>query len=126
MEFTELESRALALFADEYGSEFPGLAAQLASAHPTARENTRSGFFTDIAIDKNGFPLSHIDSPLDGLVVRPEGMRGNLELLLFFKDGYANLLEGYSVEGENTLAIDFDIGHFTELGLLWPSRKPIA
>jgi hypothetical protein len=123
VEFTKLESAALALLVDEYGWEFPGLAGQLAFAHPVARENTGGGFFTDVAIDKNGILLTNVTSPIDGIGVRPAGMRTKLEIMLFFKDGFASLLEGYSIEGEDTSGVDFEAGNFSDLGLLWPSRK---
>ena len=123
MEFTKLESAALALLIDEYGWEFPGLAGQLALTQPVKRENTGGGFFTDLAVDKNAIPMHSIGSPIDGVGVRPEGMKSKLEIMLFFKDGYAHLLEGYSIEGEGTKLVDFDAGRYTELGLLWPSRK---
>ena len=124
MEFTRLETAALALLIDEYGWEFPGLAGQLALTRPVARENTGGGFYTDLVVDKSAIPIHSIGSPIDGVGVRPEGMSSKLEIMLFFKDGCAHLLEGYSIEGENTKVVDFDAGRFSELGLLWPSRKP--
>lgn len=92
MEFTELETAALGLLIEEYGWEFPGLADRLALTRPVARENTGGGFFTDLSSDKNAIPMAAVHSPLDGVGVRPEGMNSKLEVLLFFKDGYANLL----------------------------------
>lgn len=35
------------------------------------------------------------------------GLQYGLGMILHLKDGYANLLEGYSVGGEDTSAIDF-------------------
>ena len=124
MEFTKLETAALAWFATFYAEELPLLAEQLKRVRPTARVNTGNGFFTDLAIDDRA-PRLELPSPLDGVRVRFEGMVEGLELLLFFKDGGAYLLEGYAIAGEDTSSIDIETAPFSDLSPLWPKRKDL-
>jgi hypothetical protein len=104
--FSELEAAAFGLFVAHYETEVPGLAKQLAHAVPSSRENTGGGFFTELVVDRKAARPVVTSSPLDGPQVRIAPMAWPLELLLFFKDGYLHLLEGYSVSGEGTSSVD--------------------
>ena len=123
MEFTGLESAALAMMVEDYERELPGLAAQLALARPKSRDNTGNGFFTDIVLDESAVPISTGPGPLDGPALIPDGMEFHLEILLFFKDGRANLLEGFSTRGEDTSRVNFNAGKFNGLVSLWPPKR---
>jgi hypothetical protein len=105
MAFSAFETSVLAKFAELYGGQSPGLATQLQVAQFARRENTGSGFFTDISVDRATPPVS-CTSPLDGPSVVFDGMAEGLELLLFLRDGYICLLEGYSIAGEDTSSTD--------------------
>src|SRR5687768_17687606 len=106
MAFSAFETSVLAKFTELYGDQSPGLAAQLRVAQFARRENTGSGFFTDITVDR-ATPSVSCTSPLDGPSVTFDGKVVELELLLFLRDGYVCLLEGYSSTGEDTSSIDF-------------------
>ena len=53
LSFTKLEIETLTRIQASFGSEVPGLAAQVANARPVSRENTGAGFFTDISVDRS-------------------------------------------------------------------------
>lgn len=120
LDFTKLEAETLAQIEAIFGSKLPGLASQLANAKPVSRENTGAGFFTDIAVDQLASPPlpDASTSPLDGPEVRVAKMSGALRLLLFIKNGYIYLLEGYSIEGESTEEIDLDNEPFEFVNVL--------
>ena len=123
MKLTELERTALDWFAGFYCDDLPLLARHLKSATPISRENTGNGFFTGLAVSPASTPqLIDCPSPLDGLRVRFEGMTEGLELLLFFKDGYAHQLEGYAIAGEVTSSIDLETAPFVASDM-WPKKK---
>jgi len=104
--FSGFQLSALAEFADLYDEQVPGLAAQLEAAEFVKRENTGNGFFTDLNVDRSIAPV-RCRSPIGGPMAKPGGIIKGIELLLFLKDGYVHLLEGYSVAGEDTSSIDF-------------------
>lgn len=122
--FSELEAAALRRFVEQYGAEFTSLAGQLAHARPVGRENTGSGFFTDIAVDRDAVsPLVTSLRAFDGPEVRVGTMTGALGLLLFVKDGFVNLLEGYSIIGEGTSSVDLVRDPFEFVADFPPSVK---
>ena len=106
MAFSSFEMSALAEFADIYDEQVSGLAAQLEAVQFVKRTNTGKGFFTDLAVDRSIAPV-RCQSPIGGLTARPGGMVEGIDLLLFLKDGYVSLLEGFSVAGEDTSSMDF-------------------
>ncbi|RYE09163.1 MAG: hypothetical protein EOP22_10485 [Hyphomicrobiales bacterium] len=122
MEFTRLETAALAQFTAYYAHEFPALGEHLRHARPVARLNTGNGFYTDLAVALH-LPRLECDSPLDNLTCRFDGMKEGLELLLFFRNGAASLLEGYAIAGEDTSSIDLVTSGFSDIVPLWPARK---
>lgn len=108
LSFTKLETETLARLEAIFGGKLPGLASQLANARPVSRENTGAGFFTNIAVDRSAAPplADAPSSPLDGPEVRVGKMASALGLLLFIKNGYISLLEGYSIAAESTASTD--------------------
>ncbi len=91
----------------EKPDHFGPLSEQLQSVTVEKRENTGGGFFTTISVSSLA-PAAIVPSPL-GLKVYAniDGMEHGLGMLLFFEQGRMSLLEGYSVGGENTSAIEF-------------------
>ena len=112
VKLTQLERAALDQFGSIYAHEVGDLAAQLQHATVASRENTGGGFFTDLMIDRALARPVFCPSPLDNLMVRVDGMVGELEFLLFFRDGYAYLLEAYAIQGDDTAGIDFETAAF--------------
>jgi hypothetical protein len=53
-----------------------------------------------------------LHSPLGDAWVKVEGLRYGICCLLFLSDGYPTLLEGYSVAGEDTSQINFNLVKF--------------
>lgn len=118
---TRLEQAALDRFCEVYSDDVPELLAHLRVATIDSRINTGAGLFADILIDRDTVQPLDCPSPLDNLAVNIDGVL--LEFLLFFKDGYAHLLEAYAVEGGDTQAIDFETASFGEIYLLHPKRR---
>jgi hypothetical protein len=78
----------------------------------TQRENTGGGFFTSLALQgENHSPVS-LRSPLGDAWVKVEGLRYGICCLLLLTNGYPTLLEGYSVGGEDTSQINFNLVKF--------------
>ena len=113
VDFTALEREALTELARAWSSSYPGLTEQVAAAECANRTNTGSGFFTKLAVRKSGVRPLVGRSPINDHYVSVDGLKkGPIGLLLFFEDGYLNLLEGYSVAGDDTSRIDFTTAVF--------------
>lgn len=119
---SRLERAALGAFASIYGRDVPDLAHQLEVARVVSRQNTGGGFYTDLRVDRAMAKPVACPSPLDGLAVRIHGMTMDIELMLFFRDGYAHLLEGYTYAPEGTTTFDLGSQPFGEVTLQWPKR----
>ncbi|MFT6452013.1 MAG: hypothetical protein ACJA06_001501 [Halocynthiibacter sp.] len=115
MEFNELEREALKALCSYWKDKYPALTKQVEAVRCVQRENTGGGFFTELHVDQNVIPRLTGSSPINGHYVRVAGMKYDIGLILFFKDGYLNLLEGYSVGGENTSNIDFSRDRFGKI-----------
>jgi len=125
MDFSAFERSVLAKFAELYGDQSSGLAKQLAVATFSKRENTGNGYFTDLVIDKVAVAPVRCASPLDGPTVRFDGMIEGIDHLLFLKEGYIYLLEGYAVAGEDTSSVDFDNLPVQPMTVRYPIRNDI-
>jgi len=79
-----------------------GLKHQLDAATVTARENTGGGFYTDISVSTWSEKLETSRVLGHQTYAHVDGLKHGLSFVLFMKDGFLNLLEGYSVGGENT------------------------
>jgi hypothetical protein len=102
-----LEETALRAIASEYVEVEPQLLAILRSCTVTGYENTGSGFFANLELDRDRFKPINLHSPLSEAFLRIDGMEYGIGCLIFLTDGYPALLEGYSLAGEDTSAIDF-------------------
>jgi hypothetical protein len=112
MDFTALEREALTALAKAWSTAYPGLTEQIKVVECARRTNTGGGFFTELTVKRSGVsPLSG-RSPINDHYVRVDGMSGPIGLILFFEDGYLNLLEGYAVAGDDTSRIDFTTARF--------------
>ena len=120
MGLSAFETSVLGKFVELFGERYPDLEKQIAIATLIKRENTGSGFFTDLAIDREVVAPVSCTSPLDGPTVRFNGMTEGVDHLLFLKDGYIYLLEGYAVAGEDTSRIDFDTLSVQPMTLRYP------
>jgi hypothetical protein len=125
MSFSAFELSVLSKIAELYGDQSPGLVRQISLARFVKRENTGNGFFTDIAIDRQAVEPVRCTSPLDGPTVVFDGMEVGIDHLLFLKEGYVYLLEGYAVAGESTSSLDFDNMVPMPMSLRYPVQHDI-
>lgn len=115
MDLSPLEHDALEELCRYWTRDYPALPRQVDAVCCTARENTGNGFFTDLHVDPDQVTALTGPSPINGHFVRVDGLQYAIGLILFFKDGYLNLLEGYSVGGEDTSEIDFSTASFGKI-----------
>lgn len=107
-DFTPMEHVAIAAIVAEAVRHGEGLEQQISASQVLSRKNTGGGFFT--ALDVSAIPdaLGQKTEPLgQNVYIGVDGLEYGLGMILHFKDGKASLLEGYSVGGEDTSAIDF-------------------
>ncbi|MBD8678079.1 hypothetical protein [Sphingomonas sp. CFBP 13720] len=105
---TTLERTALDAIFAELVTTRTGIEQQLAHAEVLSRENTGGGFFTALAVPDSQERLDRkVETLGENVWLGIEGLEYGLGMLLHFKDGHANLLEGYAVGGEDTSATDF-------------------
>ncbi|WP_420143726.1 hypothetical protein [Sphingobium sp.] len=106
-QLTELERAAIEAILAEKPEHFGPLSEQLQSVTVEKRENTGGGFFTTISVSSLA-QAATVSSPLGlNVYANIDGMEHGLGMLLFFERGRMSLLEGHSVGGENTSAIEF-------------------
>ena len=113
MDFSLLEREALRALCCYWKEKYPALTKQVDAVRIVNRVNTGGGFFTDLNVDPNGIPRLTGPSPINGHYVRIQGLEHAIGLILYFKDGYLNLLEGYSVE--DTSEINFSLACFENI-----------
>ncbi len=105
LQFTALE-RAVLEEICKHADQRETLERQVATARVTGRKNTGDGFFTYLAVDRNGPALTSRWRVLGDVAVTIEGFENPLLIALFMnKDGYANMLEG-TAAGDSTAGID--------------------
>jgi hypothetical protein len=88
------------------------LQAQLATATVIRRRNSGAGFFTDLAVDRSTPPMRGTESVLGNVMASIEGFKQPMLLLLFTREGYADMLEGATVE-DSTVGLDLRSLQFT-------------
>lgn len=106
--FTALESAVLRAICEKelVDRNRRDLEGQLSTAVLVSRENTGAGFYTSFAVNRgSGVPVSG-ERLRNGPAMRIDGLQHGMGFILWLKDGYAELLEGYSY-GESTVEIDF-------------------
>ncbi|HLY46646.1 MAG TPA: hypothetical protein VKQ73_13780, partial [Stellaceae bacterium] len=99
--------------AGQYPEAEPALLDLFGSCGVAKRENTGHGFFTDLMPDRTKHSPLSLRSPLGDAFANVEGMVYPLGLLVFLKEGYPVLLEGYAAGGDDTFPIDFSKVTFT-------------
>lgn len=108
--FTKLEAAALEAVYLRFPGDKAALTAQLASAEFVSRDNTGAGFYTRFKVSSG--------TPLSGDRTRPagwtgiDGLENPMGFVLWLTDGYANCIEGFTVE-DGTEEIDFTTVGFT-------------
>jgi hypothetical protein len=108
----DLEIAALQRIAEEHPEATPTLMRWIRSCSVSRRENTGGGFFITLALQGENHSALSLHSPLGDAWVKVEGLRYGICCLLFLTDGYPTLLEGYSVAGEDTSQINFNLVKF--------------
>jgi hypothetical protein len=115
--FTPLEQTALAAILDESVDQRAVVEQQLTRSSVLSRENTGRGFFAELEVNAGANRLDQGVRPLGlNVYIGVFGLQYGLGMILHSKDGYANLLEGYSIGGEDTSAIDFAQVRFALIG----------
>jgi hypothetical protein len=102
---TALERAALQEICEQQTDERAALEAQLAMATVTRRENSGAGFFTYLAVDRTAPPVTSGGRVLGDVAAEIDGFKTPLLLMLFMKDGYADMLEGAAVV-DSTVGVD--------------------
>ena len=104
-EFTPLEQAILRAICESHRADRAVLEAQLSTARIQSRENTGAGFYTNFTVD----PIAPIggERERDGPDAKVEGLEYGMGFLLWFENGYAHSLEGFSYM-EDTTEIAFE------------------
>jgi hypothetical protein len=87
------------------------LESQLATVAVASRENSGAGFFTYLEVDRAAAPVANAKRVLGNVAASIEGFKQPLLLMLFMKDGYAEMLEGAAVD-DSTLGVDLSTLQF--------------
>jgi len=111
--FTPLESAVLRAICEKESvdRDRTALEAQLSAAVLVSRKNTGAGFYTSFAVDRGSSAPVGGERLRNGPAMRIDGLRHGMGFILWLKDGYLELLEGYSYE-ESTVEIDFERAGF--------------
>jgi hypothetical protein len=111
--FTILESSVLRAICEKESVDRDRIAleGQLSAAVLVSRENTGAGFYTSFTVDRGSTVPVGGERLRNGPAMRIDGLRHGMGFILWLKDGYAELLEGYSY-GESTSEIDFERAGF--------------
>lgn len=110
---TPLENAALTAIFSETPAWAAALEEQRKAAKVISRENDRGGFFTyfsvpeRLAITEDYLPLG------ENVYAAIDGLDYGLGFLLIVRNGRLNVLDGYTVGGEDTGPIDFETVAFT-------------
>jgi hypothetical protein len=105
---TNLEIAAIRTIIDEIPEWRSVLTHQLELVEVADRENTGGGFFTDLRIPDSAPAVvgqTHLGETTHAAI---DGLEYGVGLILFLKEGRMDLLEGYSVGGEDTKPIDWE------------------
>jgi hypothetical protein len=114
-DFTALERAALQEICEQQADERAALETQIATGTVSHRENSGAGFFTYLAVDRTAPPVTSGGRVLGNVAAEIEGFKTPLILILFMKDGYANMLEG-AATADSTVGIDLSNLRFRIVG----------
>lgn len=106
LQLTNLEKAVLRQICGQYPAQGAILEAQIASATVLSRENSGAGFFTNMAVDRSKAPALAGEGVLGNVWVQIDDFNQPMIFLLFLEDGYADCLEGATVD-DNTEGVDF-------------------
>jgi hypothetical protein len=110
-DFTALERAALKEICRQQPDWRETLESQLATAKVTRRDNSGAGFFTYVAVDRATAPVMSGGRVLGNVAATIDGFKQPLLLMLFMKDGYAEMLEGATID-DSTVGIDLSTLQF--------------
>jgi len=102
---TALEMAALDAICSQQSDGREALINQLATATVARRENSGVGFFTYLAVDRATSPVTSGGGVLGNVAATIEGFDQPMLLMLFMKNGYADMLEGATID-DSTVGID--------------------
>jgi hypothetical protein len=111
LHLTALELAALEEICRQQTVGRRALESQLATATVARRENSGAGFFTYLAVDRAAPPVASVKPVLGNVAASIEGFKQPLLLMLFMKDGYAEMLEGAAVD-DSTARVDLSTLRF--------------
>ncbi len=111
MNFTDLEKAVLSEISSQYPGQHDALQAQFAAAIVQRRENTGVGFYTHFIVDHFAAPPINVDRIIGNVWAEIEGFESPMTFLVFVEDGYANCLEGATIE-DRTTHIDLSVLKF--------------
>lgn len=90
----------------DYQASADALGEQIATAQVTDFENTGAGFFSTVTVSPETPRLTE-QSPLDAATGSVASIPHGMGFLVFLKDGYISLIEGYTYDG-STVDLDFE------------------
>lgn len=111
LHLTALERAALEEICRQQIEGQSALRSQLAEVTVVQRENSGTGFFTYLSVDKAAPPVTNAERVLGNVAASVEGFKQPLLLLLFMKDGYMDMLEGAALD-DSTTEIDLSTVRF--------------
>jgi hypothetical protein len=114
LQFTPLERAALEEICRQQPEECQALQHQLATASVSRRENSGAGFFTYLKVDRSTQPIETGGRVLGNVSATVEGFKQPILLMLFMENGYADFLEGATID-DSTVGIDLSALRF-EIG----------
>jgi hypothetical protein len=94
-DFTPLERAVLSAICEMHAADRPALEIQLASATVRRRENTGAGFYTEIDVEHGDDAAIGGERLRNGPEAKIIGLDYGMGFILWFKDGYADSLEGF-------------------------------
>jgi hypothetical protein len=106
-DFTKLEQSILAAICEMYAEDCSALEAQLSSAVVFRRENTGAGFYSYLTVERSSCAAIGGPRLRCGPAAKVETLNHGMGFILWFKEGYADCLEGFSY-GESTSDLSFE------------------
>jgi hypothetical protein len=107
-DFTALEQAVLSAICEMHPGDRAALETQLASATVRRRDNTGAGFYTKIGVEHASDAAIRGQRLRNGPEAKIVGLDYGMGFILWFKDGFADSLEGFSNGAESTKAIDLE------------------
>jgi hypothetical protein len=104
-EFTPLEQAVMAALCEMHADDRHVLEAQLITAIFRSRVNTGAGFYTDFDVNHDRARAVMGERLRGGPQAKVTGLNHGMGFILWFKDGYADCLEGYTYD-DSTAGIE--------------------